>query len=268
MRLLIRHVHVIVGGYMLNYYTIHFRNRDRIENTMDTARIWHGIFFKILKDYDKDISTRYHDQLSKQSFSISPIFSEDGVNKGHFSENSLLKVNIALFTDEINKGLFEFIKKNKSFNYGETELLIEEIHFKVIDEETLDTCRIKRGIMNFISPTTFRINPVNSPLPNPKRIFKSLSKTYCEIFGKELLDDEIIEQLEKYVVIEGLNINTEVARYKKFDITGFKGQITLNLKFPDEEVQRNLEKLFALASYVGIGYKTGMGMGQCIVLKK
>lgn len=253
---------------MLNYYTIHFRNRDRIENTMDTARIWHGIFFKILKDYDKDISTRYHDQLSKQSFSISPIFSEDGVNKGHFSENSLLKVNIALFTDEINKGLFEFIKKNKSFNYGETELLIEKIHFKVIDEETLDTCRIKRGTMNFISPTTFRINPVNSPLPNPKRIFKSLSKTYCEIFGKELLEDEIIEQLEKYVVIEGLNINTEVARYKKFDITGFKGQITLNLKFPDEEVQRNLEKLFALASYVGIGYKTGMGMGKCIVLKK
>lgn len=253
---------------MLNYYTIYFRNADKIENTIDTARIWHGIFFKILKEYNEEISTQYHEQPSKQSFSISPILHTESSNNIYFSGHSLLKVNISLFTDEIHKGLFEFIRKNKSVNYGEMKLLIEEVHFKVIDEETLEQGRVKRGTMNFISPTTFRINPVNSPLPNPKRIFKSLSKSYCEIFGKELLDDEIIEQLEKYVVVEGLNINTEVAKYKKFDITGFKGNVTLNLKFPDEEVQRSIEKLFALASYVGIGYKTGMGMGQCIVLRK
>ncbi|MBZ9622638.1 CRISPR-associated endoribonuclease Cas6 [Clostridium sp. FP2] len=253
---------------MLNYYTICFRNTEKIENTIDTARIWHGIFFKILKEYNEEISTQYHEQPSKQSFSISPIFCEENSNNKCFSKYSLLKVNIALFTDEMHKGLFEFIRKNKSVNYGEAELLIEEVHFKIIDEEVLEQGRVKRGTMSFISPTAFRINPVNSPLPSPKRIFKSLNKSYSEIFSSELLNDEIIEQLEKYVVVEGLNINTEVAKYKKFDITGFKGKVNLNLKFPDEEVQKNLEKLFALASYVGIGYKTGMGMGQCIVLKK
>ncbi|MBU3157835.1 CRISPR-associated endoribonuclease Cas6 [Clostridium estertheticum] len=253
---------------MLNYYNICFRNTQRIENTIDTARIWHGIFFKILKEYNEEISTQYHGQQSKQSFSISPIFSEQYSNIKYFTKQSLLKVNIALFSDEMHKGLLEYIKKNSSVNYGEAELLIEEVHFKIIDEEVLEASRVKRGTMNFISPTAFRINPVNSPLPSPRRIFKSLSKSYSEIFKHELLPEEVIDQIEKYVVVEGLNINTEVAKYRKFDITGFKGMVTLNVKFPDNEIQRNLEKLFALASYVGIGYKTGMGMGQCIVLKK
>lgn len=253
---------------MLSCYNICFRNTERIENTIDTARIWHGIFFKILKEYNEKISTQYHGQPTKQSFSISPIFSMEDSNIQYFREHSLLKVNIALFTDEINKGLLEFIRKNASVNYGDGKLLIEEIHFKIIDEEVLEQCRVKKGTMNFISPTVFRVNPANSPLPSPRRIFKSLNKSYSEIFNSELLDDEAIGQIEKYVVVEGLNINTEVAKYKKFDITGFKGKVTLNIKFPDEEVQKNLEKLFALASYIGIGYKTGMGMGQCIVLKK
>lgn len=255
---------------MLNYYTIYFRNTDKIENTIDTARIWHGIFFKILKEYDEEISTQYHDyeNCSKQSFSISPILCEANPDSMFFSKGSLLKVNISLFTDEMHNGLFAFIRKNKKVEYGNYELLIEEIRFKSIDEKDLEQERVKRGIMNFISPTVFRINPVNSPLPSPRRIFKNLNKSYFQIFNYILLEDEVIEQLEKYIVIEGFNINTVVAKYKKFDITGFKGKVTLNLKYPDEEVQAKLEKLFALASYVGIGYKTGMGMGQCIVLKK
>ena len=253
---------------MLNYYNICFRSTERIENTIDTARMWHGIFFKILREYNEEISDKYHGQQSKQSFSISPIFSTENSNSEYFSKHSLLKVNIALFSDEMNMGLLEFIKKNRSVNYGEAKLLLDEVHFKIIDEELLEHSRIKRGTLNFISTTAFRINSINSPLPSPRRIFKSLSKSYSEIFNHELLSDEVIEQIEKYVIVEGLNINTEVAKYKKFAVTGFIGMVTLNLRFPDEEVQRNLEKLFALASYVGIGYKTGMGMGQCIVLKK
>ena len=253
---------------MLNYYTICFKNTEKIENTIDTARIWHGIFFKILEDYNEKISAQYHEQARKQSFSISPIFCEENPNSKYFLKHSLLKVTIALFSDEIHKGLFEFIKKNKSVTYIDGELLIQEVEFKIIDEEVLELARVKRGTMHFISPTVFRINPVNSPLPSPKRIFKSLNKSYNEIFNCTFLDDEVLEQIEKYVVVEGLNINTEVAKYKKFYITGFKGMVTLNLKFPDEDVQTKLEKLFALASYVGIGYKTGMGMGQCTVLKK
>lgn len=253
---------------MLSYYTIYFRNTEKIENTIDTARIWHGIFFNILKEYNEEISTQYHEQPSKQSFSISPILNEEKGNKRYFNKYSLLKVNIALYADEIHKGLFQFIRKNRKIKYGTGELLIEEIKYKSIGEEFLDEERVKRGVMNFITPTVFRINPVNSPLPNPRRIFKNLNKSYNEIFNYSLLEDEIIEQIEKYVVIEGFKINTEVAKYKKFNITGFKGKITLNIKYPDRIIQRKLERLFALAAYVGIGYKTGMGMGQCIVLKK
>lgn len=253
---------------MLSYYTIYFRNTEKIMNTIDTARMWHGIFFSILKEYNEKISKQYHEKPSKQSFSISPILSKEKFNIRYFDKYSLLKVNISLYNDEIHKGLFEFIKKNEKVNYGGRELLIEEISYKSIDEEFLDEKRIKRGVINFITPTVFRINPANSPIPNPRRIFKSLNKSYDTIYNYKLLEDEIIEQIEKYVTVEGFNINTEVAKYKKFNITGFVGNVTLNLKYPEDTVQRKLERLFALASYVGIGYKTGMGMGQCIVSKK
>lgn len=253
---------------MLNYYTIHFRNTEKIENTIDTARVWHAIFFNILNDYNEKISIQYHDQPSKQSFSISPIFSEEKCNKRYFNKYSLLKINIALFDDEIHTGLFQFIRENRKVKYEEGELLIEEISYKCIDEEFLDERRVKRGVMNFITPTVFRVNPVNSPLPNPRRIFKSLNKSYNDIFNCNLLEDKVINQIEKYVIVERFNINTELAKYKKFNITGFIGNVTLNIKYPEDIVQRKLEKLFALASYVGIGYKTGMGMGKCIVSRK
>ncbi|MDW8801441.1 CRISPR-associated endoribonuclease Cas6 [Clostridium sp. A1-XYC3] len=253
---------------MLNYYTIYFKNSEKIDNTIDTARIWHGIFFNILKNYSEQISTQYHDKTDRQSFCISPILSEENFNKRCFDKYSSLKINISLFNDEIHKGLFEFIRKNRKVKYGEGQLLIDEISYKSIDENFLDERRVKRGVMNFITPTTFRINPVNSPLPNPRRIFKSLNKSYKDIFGYDLLQDDIIEQVEKHVIVEEFNINTEVAKYSKFNVTGFKGKVTLNLKCPEETVQKKLEGLFALANYVSIGYKTGMGMGQCIVSKK
>lgn len=253
---------------MLSYYTIYFRNTEKIENTIDTARIWHGVFFNILKEYNEEISTQYHDKPNKQSFCISPIISEENLNKKCFDKYSLLKVNIALFNDEIHKGLFQFIRKSRKVKYENGDLLIEKINYKSIDEEFLDEKRIRRGVMNFITPTAFRINPVNSPLPNPRRIFKSLNKSYSEIFNCMLLEDEIIEQIEKYAIVEGFNINTEIAKYKKFTITGFTGKVIINLKYPEAIIQRKLERLFALANYVGIGYKTGMGMGQCIVSKR
>ncbi|KGM92899.1 CRISPR-associated endoribonuclease Cas6 (plasmid) [Clostridium botulinum] len=253
---------------MLSCYTVYFRNTERIENTIDTARIWHGIFFNILKEYNEEISSHYHNQHNKQSFSISPILSENKSTKGYFHKYSLLKVKIALFDNEINKGLLNFIKKNTKVKYEYGELLITEVKYQSIDEIFLDENRIKKGIMKFITPTVFRVNPVNSPLPNPRRIFKSLNKSYNEIFKCEFLQEEVINEIEKFVVVEGFNINTEVAKYKKFNITGFKGNVNLNLRYPDELIQRKLQMLFALANYIGIGYKTGMGMGQCIVLKK
>lgn len=253
---------------MLNCYTIYFRNTEKIENTIDTARIWHGIFFNILKEYNEQISSHYHNQHSKQSFSISPILSEDTMNKRYFHKYSLLKVKIALFDNEINKGLLNFIIKNTKVKYEQGELLITEVKYQSIDEIFLEEHRIKRGTLEFITPTVFRINPVNSPLPNPRRIFKSLNKSYSQIFKCQLLQEEVIEQIEKYVIVEGFHINTEVAKYKKFNITGFKGTVNLNLKYPDDLIQKKLQMLFALANYIGIGYKTGMGMGQCIVLKK
>ncbi|KEI10156.1 hypothetical protein Z959_09020 [Clostridium novyi B str. ATCC 27606] len=253
---------------MLSCYIIYFKNTEKIKNSIDTARIWHGIFFNILKDYNEQISSYYHNQPNKQSFSISPILSENKITKGYFDKYSLLKVKIALFDSEINKGLLNFIRKNTKVKYEYGELLITEVKYRSIDEIFLNENKIKKGTMKFITPTVFRVNPVNSPLPNPRRIFRSLNKSYNEIFKCQFLQDEVINEIEKYVVVEGLNINTEVAKYKKFNITGFKGTVNFNLIYPDDLIQTKLEMLFALANYIGIGYKTGMGMGQCIVLKK
>lgn len=253
---------------MLSYWTIYFMNSDKIQGTMDTGRIWHGIFFDILNKYSQEISTEHHDKPSKQSFSISPILSAKGYRKSCFEKGSHLKVNISLYDREIHKGLMEFIRKNSKVKFLNMDLIIEEVSCKVISEELLEEQSLKRGTIKFITPTVFRINPANYILPDPRRVFKSLSKSYSEIFNTEMNLDYVLEEIEKYIVVEGLRINTEVAEYRNFKVTGFVGEVTYKINHKDEKIQKYLEKIFALVSYIGVGYKTGMGMGQCIVLRK
>jgi CRISPR-associated endoribonuclease Cas6 len=253
---------------MLSYWTIHFRNSGRIQNSMDTGRIWHGIFFDILKKYNEEISSEHHNKPSKQSFSISPILNENGKMGRFFQKGSYLKVNISLYDKDIHKGLMDFITKNKKMKFENIDLLIEEVSCKLIDEKLLEEQRIKRGCIKFITPTAFRINPVNYILPDPRRVFKNLSRSYSQIFDIEINHDEILEEIERNIIVEGLRINTEIAEYKKFQITGFVGEVTYRINHRKEETQKYLGKLLALAGYIGIGYKTGMGMGQCIVLRK
>ncbi|WP_053957662.1 CRISPR-associated endoribonuclease Cas6 [Inediibacterium massiliense] len=253
---------------MLTYWTIYFRNTEKIINTIDNARIWHGIFFDILKQYDKEIADKYHDQGKKQSFSISPILCDTQSHVKYFEKNTLLKVNISLLTNEIYSGLFEFIKKNNKIPFAKGYLMIEEVNCKTISEDMLQQEKITRGVLKFITPTTFRVNPIQYPLPDPKKIFSNLNKSYCDAYKTEIKDIQVFDELEKYIIIEGFNIKTEIAKYRKFTITGFCGNVNIRIKHPNKKIQDHLEKLFAVASYVGIGYKTGMGMGQCIALKK
>ncbi|MGL5151608.1 MAG: CRISPR-associated endoribonuclease Cas6, partial [Clostridium sp.] len=212
--------------------------------------------------------TMYHKKPSNQAFSISTIFDFQDKGFRKFKKESLLKFNLSAFDENINFALLKYFKNNKSIILNDKKLLIENVVCENIDYDFLEINRISKAKVKFITPTTFRVNPCNYPLPEPRKIFKSLNRSYRDIFGDVLLSNENLDEINRYVALEGLNINTDIAQYKKFAMVGFTGEVTLNIKFPDEIIQQRVEKLLALIPYVGVGYKTGMGMGKCIILKK
>lgn len=252
---------------MLKYWTIYFRCKDEIKYNLDNAKCIHGFLFKVLQEYDSGLATIYHDKSANQSFTISTIFDGEDKRKKIFKGNSLLKFHISLYDEETNSAFLRFIRKNNKIQFNSKELLIEKVCCENIDFEFLERNKISKATIKFITPTTFRVNPSNFPLPEPRKIFKSLNRNYKDIFNEELLNSENLDEVNKYVAVEGLDINTEIAEYKKYKFLGFTGMVILKIKFPNEDIQNKLEKLMALIPYVGIGYKTGMGMGKCVIIR-
>lgn len=253
---------------MLNYWTIQIRCEKDIEgyNLANAKRI-HGFLFETISKYNKELASFHHDKQKKQSFSISTIFNLNDRRLKTFKKNTSLKFYISIYDDKISEFLFEFFKRNRIIPLFDKELIVENISYKSIDKLYLENNKLKKAKLIFISPTTFRINSINYPLPEPKRIFKSLNGSYKEIFNEELLNENDLEKINANVLLKNVDINTEYVEYDKFKVFGFIGNVILEIKFDDKILQEKSEILLALAEFVGLGYKTGMGMGKCLIQK-
>ena len=261
---------------MLNYWTIYFKSEKNIKNEIDNARVLHGVFFKIIGNANHDIATEYHDRTDSQRFTMSTIFHENNKEYKEYKQGDTLKFNISTYDERILKILNKFFReesikilddREKSFiNFNDNKLYLRTVKADLIDEEYLKRNLNTRYSLKFITPTAFRVSPSNYPLPDPKKIFKSLNKKYFEIFNEKLISEEELEEIPRYVALENVNIQTKMATYKKYSFLGFIGFVTFKFKYKDKNLEEKISILANLIPFVGIGYKSGQGMGKCILL--
>ncbi len=122
---------------------------------------------------------------------------------------------------------------------------------------------IHRFDLQFISPTAFAQNRIHLPLPIPSLMFRSWLERWNHFAPVYLGADELIAYLENAVAIKSHQIKTRSHQLQRGYITGFIGEVKLQVSFRIEPLLANVANLLIQYSqYAGTGIKTRLGMGS------
>jgi len=125
--------------------------------------------------------------------------------------------------------------------------------------------------LDFTSPTTFRSQGRYIPLPLPELVFGSLLDRW-QAWAPIALPPELRRFAAEAVALSRYDLRTRSLPYKQggqaeagrsgMTIVGFTGQATFTALNRDRYWLSLLHLLAAFAFYSGVGYQTGVGLGQ------
>jgi len=117
--------------------------------------------------------------------------------------------------------------------------------------------------LRFFSPTTFRSNNRNMPLPIPKLVFTQLSQKW-NAFSPIHLGSDVAELIEEKVSLSRYGeLRTQMLDFGDYRRVGFTGECEFLIHLSKDDIRARIIHLLAdFAFYGGVGYRTTMGMGQ------
>lgn len=117
--------------------------------------------------------------------------------------------------------------------------------------------------LNFVTPTAFSQHRTHLPLPVPTLMFRSWLERWNHFASIYLGGDELISYLSDAVRIKHHRIKTRNFQLRRGYITGFIGEVTLQLPPRIDPLLANVISLLtSYAPYAGTGVKTRLGMGK------
>lgn len=125
---------------------------------------------------------------------------------------------------------------------------------------------IKRFNFQFCTPTAFAQQRIYLPLPIPTLMFRSWLERWNHFAPVYLGGDQLIEYLEGVIALSRHKLQTHLFRVHKGQITGFQGNVTLQIMNHTEPLLANVANLLVhYAQFAGTGVKTRLGMGQTVI---
>jgi len=197
----------------------------------------HGYLIKVLSKFvNIDV---LHGESRKIEFSLSPIYSFDNFEMAtRFKRGSKYFFRVASLNDQIFSKLSRYFSLFPRFELSNINFEINEY----ISEVNYEILKKYNDTLYFISPTTFRISKKeNYPLPDPVKIFRSLSSRTKNKYPNDAL-------------IKKFSIQSKVLSFSHHKLIGFVGHIVFS---------HPIENLY-LAHFTGIGYSISRGCGSVI----
>ncbi|MCL0053026.1 CRISPR-associated endoribonuclease Cas6 [Dehalococcoidales bacterium] len=235
----------------------------------------HGLFFEVLKGKSEAIASKLHNLKAEKPFSLSPPLEENELKQGYSfipqGERITFKVTLLdeeLLADAIS-AFFTAMLEGRILKLSEKSVVVEKVDVregkfvsftsftKILSEVDLQ----EKITLEFLTPTSFRVNEMQSLFPEPRLVLSSLLKRW-NVFSKTKLADEVSE-IFPLIQVSNYSLRTELVNFSKYKIIGFKGRIEYRL--PQKSPGTLLQATNALADfafYAGVGTKTTMGMGQ------
>ena len=142
--------------------------------------------------------------------------------------------------------------------------------------------------MRFVTPTAFRSNGLDVPLPILRSIFGSLERQWRELSGFSL-PRELNAFIDYFLCIQQVELMTETLHLQGEDHVGFRGKLAISIQGSNNRLRRDAKRyaeadaldkflredqrrladlaravglLSAFGFYTGVGKKTTQGMGM------
>ncbi len=116
----------------------------------------------------------------------------------------------------------------------------------------------------FLSPTAFRQLDHLYLFPEPATIFRGLLSRWNAL-APVSLPDTLVQAARDKIYVTRFNLRTVPVGMAKLTAVGFLGECTFDLSACSTEEKREFSALARFAFYSGVGLKTAMGLGQCLV---
>jgi CRISPR-associated endoribonuclease Cas6 len=124
----------------------------------------------------------------------------------------------------------------------------------------------RRFHLQFITPTAFSQDRTYLPLPVPTLMFRSWLERWNHFAPVYLGGDELVGYLGGAIALSRHKLQTAPFRVHSGQVTGFKGDVTLQVLNRVDPLLANVASLlFHYAEFAGTGIKTRLGMGQTIL---
>lgn len=253
-----------------------------------TGHLVRGLLYNIIAESDEELVDLLHEKSKLRPYGLSRIYIADQRNLKRIKNTGELEIAkgvqlyfyITVVGKEIKNRVIKAILQRKNenlfLNYLQLSLLNIELEPKKIP--IIDQIAGKY-LIEFETETQFKTKDHKIyVLPDPEKLFSSITRLAKEILPAIAVPEpqEIREMVSKHTYLRNIKILTrEIDIGEKALQVGFKGKVTLIIEKKvdslDPEEKKKIEWLpilLYLGSYVNIGVKRTVGMGQISVIMK
>ncbi|MGM9580877.1 MAG: CRISPR system precrRNA processing endoribonuclease RAMP protein Cas6 [Anaerovibrio sp.] len=243
-----------------------------------TGRVMHGVFFRMLQEASRELASYVHEQMKMKPFTVSALQGKKYksvrgkiyVSKGDVFQwrvtglhESILQVMLQAepgYMVRVNslpmqvKALTADGEQNPRAGFlAETDLL-----GLVLGEENFS-----RLTIDFLSPTAFRVDVVDYPMPLPGLVFPSLAEKWQQLDMPAEIDRAQVKEIAEKVYIEHWSGRTRsVYLTPRRGVNTFTGTFSYNLSQLPMEERQVLLLLAQFGVFAGCGRMAGQGLGQ------
>ena len=269
---------------MLTSCVLYLKTDDEVLVPPSLGQVLHAFFLDRVREISSSLADDLHSPAPIKPFTISPLWGKFSFEDNRwrlypgeeytFRVTSISPILSKFLSDEWAPSLSGEIKlagaalKLCGFTFDQTchpwagSSSFAELYDNVISDSRLS----QKLSLQFYSPTTFRSQGANYPLPDPQKVFLNLLQKW-NYYSPVNLGDNFGEFIMSNVFPSAYNISTKIMHFSNYKQVGFVGKCSFGIKRQNEDITVKVLRLLAeFAFYAGVGYKTTMGMGQCRLL--
>lgn len=250
-----------------------------------TGRIMLGAMFQILKEKSQELAEFIHNDMNIKPFTVSELNRcQDNKKSGVgfiIKKGDRFRWRATVLHESLISILLQvpighrFILNNQPMVLK--KIIMdgqEDVTSGLLDEQDLiahclSVNKLSQLKFDFISPTTFRVDEVDYPMPTPSLVFTSLARKWQELtMPLEIMLPELEESL-RYVYIRSWQGNSKsVYLTPQRGINSFTGTFVYDISHLNMENRRLLLLLAQFGVFVGCGRLATQGMGRIKITYK
>ena len=222
-------------------------------------RALNALLYHWLDAAEPSLAKFVHDLAEPKPFTVSPLWKQtDGT----------YQFRMTLLEDQYAPYISRGMEKEKTVRVGNEVLEIGDLRLEHCSyAELAERAKTQTDVsLEFLSPTSFRVNEMDDPLPFPRRVFQSYLTKWNVFSGLPLEPlGAFLEWVELNVAVARMDLKTDVLRFEKHVQIGCVGTVQYRVAkraLGDEQLVRGLNMLAGYAPFCGTGRKTTQGMGQ------